>query len=58
VERIGSDRTTSLIGGTEHEIDAKDHASALDQVFRHLPELFASGRDAWGTAEIRPGDVV
>jgi acetate kinase len=52
VERIGFTGTRLLITGsggtTEHSIEAKDHVGALDQVFHHLPELFASGLRAVG----------
>jgi acetate kinase len=59
VERIGSTGTHLLITGssgtTEHRVDAKDHAGALDQMFRHLPELFASGLRAVGHRIVHGG---
>jgi acetate kinase len=55
VERIGSNGTRLLMGGTEHKIEAKDHASAVDEVLRHLPELFALGLDAIGHRIVQGG---
>ncbi len=55
VERIGSNRTRVLMAGAEHKIEANDHASALDQVLRDLPELFASGLDAIGHRIVHGG---
>jgi acetate kinase len=59
VERIGSTKAFLLISGsdetTEHKIEAKDHAGALDQVFHHFPELFASGLRAVGHRIVHGG---
>jgi acetate kinase len=55
VERIGSNGTRVLMAGAEHKIEANDHASALDQVLRDLPELFASGLDAIGHRIVHGG---
>ena len=59
VERIGSTGTRLLITGssgtTEHKVDVKDHAGGLDQMFRHLPELFASGLRAVGHRIVHGG---
>src|SRR5437762_12430689 len=47
VERIGSTETLLRISGadktTEHNVKAKDHAGALEQLFHHLPADFTSG---------------
>jgi acetate kinase len=59
LERIGSTETRLLIigsgGTTEHEVEAKDHAAALDQVFHHLPEHFAAGLHAIGHRIVHGG---
>src|ERR1700732_403630 len=59
VERIGSTETRLLITGsggtTEHRVEAKDHAGALDQMLHHLPELFASGLRAVGHRVVHGG---
>ena len=55
VERIGSNETRLVLGGAERKIEAKGHASAFDQVCRHLPELFASGLDAIGHRIVHGG---
>lgn len=55
VERIGSNATRLVIGRAERKIEAKDHASAFDQVCRHLPELFASGLDVIGHRIVHGG---
>jgi acetate kinase len=55
VERIGSNGTRLLLGGAEHKIEANDHASALNNVLRDLPELFASGLDAIGHRIVHGG---
>jgi acetate kinase len=58
VERIGSTKALLLISGsgetTEHKVEAQDHAGALDQVFRHFPEL-ASGLGAVGHRIVHGG---
>src|SRR6266516_3402818 len=52
VERIGSTGTRLLITGsggtTKRRVEAKDHVGAIDEMFHHLPELFASGLRAVG----------
>jgi acetate kinase len=59
VERIGSTETRLLITAsgstTEHRIEAMDHVSAIDEVFRHFPELFASGLHAIGHRIVHGG---
>jgi acetate kinase len=55
VERIGSNGTRVLMAGAEHKIEAKDHASAVDEVLRHLPELFALDLDAIGHRIVHGG---
>src|SRR5438552_5503075 len=55
VERIGSNETRLVLGGAERKIEAKHHASAFDQVCRHLPELFAWGLDAIGHRIVHGG---
>src|SRR5437868_2724601 len=59
VERIGSLRTrleTNRSGGTtEYNVEAKDHADALHQVFYQFPEFFASGLRAVGHRIVHGG---
>jgi acetate kinase len=59
VERIGSTGTKLLIQGsgrsTKHNVRANDHAGALDQVVRHLPELFATSVRAVGHRIVHGG---
>ena len=47
VERIGSTGARLIVKRSdrifEHKIEAKDVASAIDDVFQRVPELFASG---------------
>jgi len=59
VERIGSTGTRLLITGsggtTERRVEAKDHVGAIDEMFHHLPELFASGLRAVGHPIVHGG---
>src|SRR6266516_3352901 len=59
VERIGSTGTRLLITGsggtTERRVEAKDHVGAIDEMFHHLPELFASGLRAVGHRIVHGG---
>jgi acetate kinase len=56
VERIGAAGSRLLIDGTaERRIEAKDHAGALEQIVRDLPELFASGLRAIGHRLVHGG---
>jgi acetate kinase len=59
VERIGSNGTRLLISGaggsTEHKVEANDHVGAIEQLFHHLPELFASDLGAIGHRIVHGG---
>jgi acetate kinase len=55
VERIGSNATRLVIGEAERKIEAKDHASGLDQVCRDLPEFFAAHLRAIGHRIVHGG---
>jgi acetate kinase len=59
VERIGSTEPRLLITGsggtTQHSVEARDHAGALDQVFHHLAEDFTSSLRAVGHRIVHGG---
>jgi acetate kinase len=59
VERVGSTGARLIVKRSdrsfEHTIEAKDVASAIDNVFQRVPELFASGLDAIGHRVVHGG---
>src|ERR1700720_1595618 len=59
VERIGATGTRLVIvgsgGAIEHRVEAEHHAEAIEQVFRHFPELFSSTLRAIGHRIVHGG---
>ena len=61
VERVGSTGARLIVKRSdrifEHKIEAKDVASAIDDVFQRVPELFASGFDTIGHRVVTEGEI-